>query len=197
MCALNFGACSQLLPVLFFPPEVYSGLYFFVDQQRGDMAQIAQVNDWLRQNCSGENSAYMICHGVVYSADVFRAAALPDESIRTLLAYGAVNPGNDAFPRELFTAQAVLTCTPFDPSNHTEKINDAFLENQRLYQPFEEAAVFDMGNGYTITAYRRVKAPTVAELDTYRTYLAEEDAQFPYNFSAVWDQLEAEFAANG
>ena len=197
VCALNFGACSQLLPVLFFPPEVYSGLYFFVDQQRGDMAQIAQVNDWLRQNCSGENSAYMICHGVVYSADVFRAAALPDESIRTLLAYGAVNPGNDAFPRELFTAQAVLTCTPFDPSNHTEKINDAFLENQRLYQPFEEAAVFDMGNGYTITAYRRVKAPTVAELDTYRTYLAEEDAQFPYNFSAVWDQLEAEFAANG
>ena len=197
VCALNFGACSQLLPVLFFPPEVYSGLYFFVDQQRGDMAQIAEVNDWLRQNCSGENSAYMICHGVVYSADVFRAAALPDESIRTLLAYGAVNPGNDAFPRELFTAQAVLTCTPFDPSNHTGKINDAFLENQRLYQPFEEAAVFDMGNGYTITAYRRVKAPTVAELDTYRTYLAEEDAQFPYNFSAVWDQLEAEFAANG
>ena len=197
VCALNFGACSQLLPVLFFPPEVYSGLYFFVDQQRDDMAQIAQVNDWLRQNCSGENSAYMICHGVVYSADVFRAAALPDESIRTLLAYGAVNPGNDAFPRELFTAQAVLTCTPFDPSNHTGKINDAFLENQRLYQPFEEAAVFDMGNGYTITAYRRVKAPTVAELDTYRTYLAEEDAQFPYNFSAVWDQLEAEFAANG
>lgn len=197
VCALNFGACSQLLPVLFFPPEVYSGLYFFVDQQRGDMAQIAEVNDWLRQNCSGENSAYMICHGVVYSADVFRAAALPDESIRTLLAYGAVNPGNDAFPRELFTAQAVLTCTPFDPSNHTGKINDAFLENQRLYQPFEEAAVFDMGNGYTITAYRRVKAPTVAELDTYRTCLAEEDAQFPYNFSAVWDQLEAEFAANG
>lgn len=197
VCALNFGACSQLLPVLFFPPEVYSGLYFFVDQQRGDMAQIAQVNDWLRQNCSGENSAYMICHGVVYSADVFRAAALPDESIRTLLAYGAVNPGNDAFPRELFTAQAVLTCTPFDPSNHTGKINDAFLENQRLYQPFEEAAVFDMGNGYTITAYRRVKAPTVAELDTYRAYLAEEDAQFPYNFSAVWDQLEAEFATNG
>ena len=197
VCALNFGVCSQLLPVLFFPAEVYSGLYFFVDQQRDDMAQVAQVNDWLRQNCSGENSAYMICHGVVYSADVFRAAALPDESIRTLLAYGAVNPGNDAFPRELFTAQAVLTCTPFDPSNHTEKINDAFLENQRLYQPCEEAAVFDMGNGYTITAYRRVKAPTVAELDTYRTYLAEEDAQFPYNFSAVWDQLEAEFAANG
>ena len=197
VCALNFGACSQLLPVLVFPPEVYSGLYFFVDQQRDDMAQIAQVNDWLRQNCIGENSAYMICHGVVYSADVFRAAALPDESIRTLLAYGAVNPGNDAFPRELFTAQAVLTCTPFDPSNHTEKINNAFLENQRLYQPFEQAAVFDMGNGYTITAYRRVKAPTVAELDTYRTYLAEEDAQFPYNFSAVWDQLEAEFAANG
>ncbi len=136
----------------------------------------------------------MICHGVVYSADVFRAAALPDESIRSILPYGAVNPGNDAFPRELFTAQVVLTCTPFDPSNHTEKINNAFLENQERYQPFELAAEFDMGNGYTIQAYRRVKEATVAELDTYRTWLAEEDAQFPYNFSAVWDQLESQLA---
>lgn len=197
MCALNFGACSQLLPPLWFPTEVYSGLYFYVDNVRDDMDGIAQVNDWLRENCSGENSAYMICHGVVYSADVFRAAALPDESIRTILAYGAVNPGNDAFPKELFTAQAVLTCTPFDPSNHTEKINSAFLENQEKYQPFEVAATFDMGNGYTITAYRRVKAPTVEELDTYHSWLAEEDAQFPYNFSAVWDQLETQFANNG
>lgn len=196
LCVLNFGGCSQLLPIVF-PSQMYSGLFFYVDNERTDMDQIAQVNDWLRANCNGENSAYMICHGVVYSADVFRAAALPDESIRTLLAYGAVNPGNDAFPKELFTAQVVLTCTPFDPSNHTEKINNAFLENQERYQPFEVAATFDMGNGYTITAYRRVKAPTVAELDTYRSWLVEEDAQYPYNFSAVWDQLEAEFANNG
>lgn len=54
-----------------------------------------------------------------------------------------------------------------------------------------------MGNGYTITAYRRVKEPTVEELDTYRRWLAEEDAQYPYNFSAVWDELEAAFANNG
>lgn len=197
LCVLNFGACSQLLPPLFFPTEVYSGLYFYVDDVRDDMDGIAAVNAWLRENCTGANSAYMICHGVMYSADVFRAAALPDESIRTILAYGAVNPGNDAFPKELFTAQAVLTCTPFDPSNHTEKINNAFLENQELYQPFEVAATFDMGNGYTITAYRRVKEPTVEELDAYRRWLAEEDAQYPYNFSAVWDELEAAFANNG
>lgn len=196
LCALNFGGCSQILPIVF-PSAVYSGLFFYVDNERTDMEGIAAVNDWLRANCSGENSAYMICHGVVYSADVFRAAALPDESIRTILAYGAVNPGNDAFPKELFTAQAVLTCTPFDPSNHTEKINNAFLENQERYHPFEVAATFDMGNGYTITAYRRVQAPTVEELDTYRRWLAEEDAQYPYNFSAVWDQLENQFANNG
>lgn len=195
-CVLNFGGCSQLLPV-YFPSELYSGLYFYMDNERADMAQIQQVNDWLRANCQGENSAYMICHGVVYSADVFREAALPDESIRTILPYGAVNPGNDAFPRELFTAQVVLTCDPFDPNNHTGKINDAFLENQEKYQPFEVAAVFDMGNGYTITAYRRVQPPTVAELDTYRAWLAEEDAQFPNNFSAVWDQLESQFANGG
>ena len=196
LCALNFGACSQLLPLVL-PNTLNSGLYFYVDSPRSDLAQVAEVNAWLRANCTGENSAYMICHGVTYSPDVFRVSALPDESIREILPYGACNPGNDAFPRELFTAQVVLTCTPFDPNNHTEKMNAAFLENQEKYAPFEVAAEFDMGNGYTITAYRRVKAPTVAELDTYRTYLAEEDARFPYNFSAVWDELEPQFANNG
>ena len=196
LCALNFGACSQLLPVIL-PNAVNSGLYFYVDSPRADLAQIAEVNDWLRANCTGENSAYMICHGVAYSPDVFRISALPDESIREILPYGACNPGNDAFPKELFTAQVVLTCTPFDPNNHTEKMNAAFLENQDKYAPFEIAAEFDMGNGYTITAYRRVNAPTLEELDTYRSYLAEEDARFPYNFSAVWDELALQFANNG
>lgn len=196
LCALNFGACSQLLPVIL-PNAVNSGLYFYVDSPRADLAQIAEVNDWLRANCTGENSAYMICHGVVYSPDVFRISALPDESIREILPYGACNPGNDAFPKELFTAQVVLTCTPFDPNNHTEKMNAAFFENQDKYAPFEIAAEFNMGNGYTITAYRRVDAPTVEELDTYRSYLAEEDARFPYNFSAVWDELALQFANNG
>ena len=195
-CAINFAGCSLLMPVTL-PGSWYSGLFFFVDNERTDIAEIAEVNDFLRANCEGENSAYMICHGLTYSADVFRAAALPDESIRAILPYGAVNPGNDAFPKELFTAQIVLTCTPFDPNNHTEKINSAFLENVETLQCFEAAAEFDMGNGYTITAYRRTKAPTVAELNTYRRWLAEEDAQFPYNFSAVWDQLETQFANNG
>ena len=195
-CAINFAGCSLLMPVTL-PGSWYSGLFFFVDNERTDIAEIAEVNDFLRANCEGENSAYMICHGLTYSADVFRAAALPDESIRDILPYGAVNPGNDAFPKELFTAQIVLTCTPFDPNNHTEKINSAFLENVETLQCFEAAAEFDMGNGYTITAYRRTKAPTVAELDTYRRWLAEEDTQFPYNFSAVWDQLETQFANNG
>ena len=196
LCALNFGACSQLLPVVF-PSGFYSGLYFYVDSPRNDLQQVAEVNAWLRENCTGENSAYMICHGVVYSPDVFRISALPDESIREILPYGACNPGNDAFPKELLTAQVVLTCTPFDPNNHTEKMNAAFLENQEKYAPFELAATFDMGNGYTITAYRRVKAPTAAELDTYRAYLAEENERFPYNFSAVWDALAVQFANNG
>lgn len=101
----------------------------------------------------------MICHGVVYSRMCSASRRCPDESIREILPYGACNPGNDAFPKELLTAQVVLTCTPFDPNNHTEKMNAAFLENQEKYAPFELAATFDMGNGYTITAYRRVKAP--------------------------------------
>lgn len=84
-----------------FPQRFYSGLYFYVDSPRNDLQQVAEVNAWLRENCTGENSAYMICHGVVYSPDVFRISALPDESIREILPYGACNPGNDAFPKEL------------------------------------------------------------------------------------------------
>ena len=56
LCALNFGACSQLLPVVF-PSGFYSGLYFYVDSPRNDLQQVAEVNAWLRENCTGENSA--------------------------------------------------------------------------------------------------------------------------------------------
>lgn len=190
---LNFGFCAQFLPMLL-PENLNSGLFFYVDDERDDLEQVAAVNAWLRENCPGENTAYMICHGVLYSPDVFRAAALPDESIRDILPYGACNPGNDPFPRGLLFAPVVLTCDPFDPNNHTETMNEAFLENQRLYEPFEVAATFEMGDGVTMTAYRRLKSATVAELDTYRRLLAEEDEQFPYNFSAVWDAIEPELA---
>ena len=51
----------------------------------------------------------MICHGVVYSPDVFRVSALPDETIREILPYGACNPGNDAFPKELLTVHGIIS----------------------------------------------------------------------------------------
>ena len=158
---------------------------------------MAAVNDWLRQNCSGANSAYMICHGVVYSPDVFRVSALPDETIREILPYGACNPGNDAFPKELLTAQVVLTCTPFDPNNHTEKLNATFLENQEKYAPFEVGQSLTWATAIRSRPTAAPRPPTVAELDTYRSWLAEEDARFPYNFSAVWDALAVQFANNG
>ena len=108
--------------------------------------------------------------------------------------YGAVNPGNDAFPKEIFTAQVVLTCTPFDPNNHTEKINAAFLENQETYHPFEVAATFDMGNGTTFTIWRRTVAPTRAEVEYYLSAFKEEDAQYPEMFSQI---AESWLAARG
>ena len=45
------------------------------------------------------------------------------------------------------------------------------------------------------TLFHLVTLPV--ELDASRRWLAEEDEQFPYNFSAVWDQLETELANNG
>ena len=192
VCAYNFAVCAFALPRLG-AGALYSGTTLWVDAPRADFEQVSEVNDWLKANCSGDNSAYMICHGTTYSPDVFRELALPDESIRSLLPYGACNPGNDRFPRELFTAQVVLTCTPFDPNNHTGKIDAAFSKAQSLYSPFELAESFSMGNGYTILAYRRIKPVTRAEVEVYRDALAEENEQFPYNFGEVFDALEAEW----
>lgn len=189
VCAYNFAVCGFSAPRLG-DSRLYSGTTLWVDADRTDFEMVHTVNAWLKANCQGDNSAYMICHGSTYSPDVFRELELPDETIRNLLPYGACNPGNDAFPLGMFTAQVVLTCDPFDPNNHTEKINAAFYTVQELYAPFELAESFDMGNGYTIRAYRRVKEVTREEVEVYRAALAEEDARFPYNFGDVFDAFE-------
>ena len=51
-CAINFVGCSQLMPIKL-PGAWYSGLFFTIDNERTDMAQIAEVNDFLRENCEG------------------------------------------------------------------------------------------------------------------------------------------------
>ena len=66
-------------------------------------------------------------------------------SIRSILAYGAVNPGNDASRKELFTAQIVLTCTPLTQQPYRED-QQRLLENVETLHCFEVAAEFDMGN---------------------------------------------------
>ena len=127
----------------------------------------------------------MICHGLTYSADVFRAAALPDESIRSILAYGAVNPGNDAFPKELFHGtdrfdlHARLT-----PATIPRRSTAPFWRTSGdPTHRFEVAAEFDMGNGYHHGLPPR-QSPGSGRAGHYRRWLAEEDEQFPYNFSA-------------
>ena len=191
--AAVFLACNALAALWAVP---YIGIYgtcFLTElQPRTDMEQVLAVDRWLTEACAPGGSAYMINHGTTYSPEVFRAACLPDQSVRDILPYGACNPGNDKFPTEVFTADIVLTCTPFDPNNHTEKIDAVFRENLERFGAFEEAARFDMGTGYTILAYRRIKPVTRAEVDSYRAPLAEEDAQWPYNFSAVFDDFIAQ-----
>ena len=184
----NALAALRLVP----DAGVFSTCFLYEPQPRTDLAQVLAVDRWLTETCPPGGSAYMINHGLTYSPEVFRAAILPDQTVRDLLPYGACNPGNDKFPTEVFYADIVLTCTPFDPNNHTEKIDAVFRENLERFGAFEEAARFDMGTGYTILAYRRTKPVTRAEVDSYRAPLAEEDAQWPYNFSAVFDDFIAQ-----
>lgn len=188
---LAWSFCCGAVGTCLLPPWPTEALYpssrLIALGERSDMEQIYLVDEWLAENAPGWRSAYMICHGAHYSPEVFRESCLPDETVRDILPYGACNPGNDAFPTEIFTAQMVLTCEPFDPCNHTEKIDAVFRQNLETFGAFEEAARFDMGTGYTVLAYRRVKPVTRAEVETYRAALAEEDAQWPYNFSGTFD----------
>lgn len=172
--------------------DLYGTCFLIEPEPRADLPQVLAVGRWLAETCSNGGGAYMINHGRTYSPEVFRAACLPDQTVRDILPYGACNPGNDKFPTEVFTADIVLTCTPFDPNNHTGIIDAVFRENLDRFGAFEEAARFDMGTGYTILAYRRTKPVTRAEVDSYRAPLAAEDAQWPFNFSAVFDDFIAQ-----
>lgn len=186
----NASVCRFTDPAVpaLFHRALYGGAELTVDADREDFEQIQQVNAWLVESCEGENSAYMICHNTQYNPDVFRVSALPDESVRTILPYGAADPGNDAFPLGLFYAQVVLTSDPFVEQKHTGKLNEAFLQVVAECGCFETAATFDMGNGTVINAYRRTGAVTRREVEIYRAALAEEDARYPQNFSQVLDR---------
>ena len=166
---------------------------------RTDAARVQDIDDWLDAHCDAEQGefAYMIPHDMLYNADMFQYAALPDIRLQGKLTSGISIPGTHEFPVRFFEAKYVLTADPFPQTfvgsgELSHKWNDSFLAVRE--ESFALEATFDMGNGTTFTIWRRTVAPTRAEVEYYLSAFAAEDAQYPEMFSEI---AESWLAARG
>ncbi|NLI53880.1 MAG: hypothetical protein GX417_06075 [Clostridiales bacterium] len=156
--------------------------------RRNDLEQVKAVNNWLIENCTESEFAYMIPHGYPYNPDVFRSYNLPSWSIISRLPYGSAILGTHYFPSGLLLAKYVLTCEPFCNTSIAEKYNSAFL-SEIPQKHFAEITQFDMGNGYTFFVYQRMQPTDREEILFYEDYFAQEDALFPEMFSGVLNEI--------
>ena len=166
---------------------------------RTDAARVQDIDDWLDAHCdAGQGEfAYMIPHDMLYNADMFQYAALPDIRLQDKLTSGISIPGTHEFPVRFFEAKYVLTADPFPQTfvgsgELSHKWNDRFLAVRDEY--FTQEATFDMGNGTTFTIWRRTASPTRAEVEYYLSAFTEEDAKYPEMFSEI---AESWLAAHG
>lgn len=165
------------------------------EQPRNDIAQIRALSVWIAENCTRDESAYMIPHSSLYMPDMFRTVLRPDRWVESVLPYGSAVPGTHVFPTPLFDAKYVLTCEPFKDSGLSGKYNEVFLK-QVAEGKFELEKTFDMENGYLFYIYRRVQPVTLEEIEVYRTAFAEENKAFPENFDQVFDAYIAQMEKN-
>ena len=166
---------------------------------RTDAARVQDIDDWLDAHCdAGQGEfAYMIPHDMLYNADMFQYAALPDIRLQGKLTSGISIPGTHEFPVRFFEAKYVLTADPFPQTfvgsgELSHRWNDRFLAVREEYFALE--ATFDMGNGTTFTIWRRSVAPTREEIEYYLAVFAAQDAQYPELFSQA---AESWMAAHG
>lgn len=189
------GACAGGFAPFALPGGVlFSTARLTEPPTRGDLADILAVTGWLSGHYPGNNTAYMLCHNETYNPDIFRTVALPDETLRDILPYGAADAGNDKFPTALFTAQVVLTTTPEDNSAYRRDLAAAFEAVQRQTGHFTLEAEFPLGDT-TLYAYKRTAPATAEEVALYRALLADWDERYPQNFRAVFDEWEAALSA--
>ena len=166
---------------------------------RTDAARVQDIDDWLDAHCdAGQGEfAYMIPHDMLYNADMFQYAALPDIRLQGKLTSGISIPGTHEFPVRFFEAKYVLTADPFPQTfvgsgELSHKWNERFLAVRE--ESFALEATFDMGNGTTFTIWRRTASPTRAEVEYYLSAFTEEDAKYPEMFSEI---AESWLAARG
>ena len=155
---------------------------------RKDLSQIQAVTEWLSVHLGDGDTAYMIPDDMLYNPGHLRNCLLPEQPLDGKLPDSFSVPGTHNFPMSFFEAKYVITLEPYPLSYASEtelghKLNAKFIELRDDTHTL--AAEFDMGNGYILTIWERVEAPTREEVETYLHVFDAEDAQYPEMFSQV------------
>lgn len=150
--------------------------------------EIKEVADWVSANCEDGETAYFIPHGQPYNPDKFRFINMPDRTMLNIMPYGSAVLGYHAFPVYLFDSKYVLTSMPFCEYSVAEKYNDAFLGYLEIDAKFELVNEFDMGDGYIISVYERMKPVDMDEITYYMTFFEEENVQYPALYGDIFDK---------
>ncbi len=166
-----YGICNNTTDNLF------TNVSLTVSYQE-DYEQLGDVADWLKENLSKDNTAYMITHNNKYNPDKLRNYYLPDKTISNYLPYGSAIIGVHKFPLELFTAKYIIITEPFEPTSVEEKYYKVFIQLVEE-EKFKIEKEFDMENGYKILIYKRVNTVTEKEKELYIDALTEESEKYP------------------
>lgn len=149
--------------------------------------QIKEVSNWLKNNLNENKKAYMITHNNTYNPDKFRNFYMPNLTIYNNLPYGSAVLGVHKFPIELFDSKYIITTTPFENISVENKYNDVFnilVEDEKFTLKKE----FNMGDGYYIIIYERIKEVDKDEINLYINCLSEESKLYPALYKEVIEQ---------
>lgn len=150
-----------------------------------------QVANWLKENISEQETAYMICHNRKYNPDKFRSIFMPDKTIHDYLPYGSAVIGSHYFPYGLFDAKYILTVTPFESISMEYKYNDVFLQLVEENK-FRLINAFSMNETDTILVYERVEKVDEKEKQLYLNAIEEESGRYPELYKNVIESYVVE-----
>lgn len=217
-CLYSSSVLVSNLAFLYLPPVAYEQLQNTGNEllrrhseecldgvRRDDIAQINALVNWIEDNTAEDDIVYFIPHNSTYNPDILINSKLPDQRLRSQIAFGFDVPGVHPFPVIFFDAKYVITATPFPMSAADDLsggklspiFNNVFLSHEDERFRFVES--IDMGNQYTMQIYERIMPVDMEEVAWYLEAFAEYDAQFPDLCSEIimpWVQ-EHELQAKG
>lgn len=198
----NLGAAALGLSL----PGALGGAPSLAVPVRQDSGAVRELAARLVQEC-GEtpDSIYMTCFSSRYNPDVFAAVCTADPALCRpgTDAFRAFNSGmgvlgTQDFQAAYFTARYVVTCSPYEGSALSQKMNDGFLAWQAASGSHAERySVSIPQTGVVFTVYERVKPYTEQEVLFYKELFKPEHEAYPNTFGEVFERAAAQLQPAG